>query len=275
MSEVYLREDLQAAWNGVDVFDAAFALQGEEYRAVAMRRTIRTHIGDRAYFAKLHEGVGWDEIFKNLLTLKLPVIGAENEYRACRHLEAAGISAPRVGAYGKQGRNPAYVRSFIVTDELAGRESLEDLTNRWPEEAPTPRQKRALTMAVARFAKDFHAAGVIHRDFYICHLLLDRHKYAEGEIDLAVLDLHRAQIHSDIPRRWLLRDLAALLFSTLDLPLDRRAWLRFVRVYRNRPLKEVFETEGKFWEAVYNRALKLYRKGTESGLMSGGFSDER
>ena len=32
-----------------------------------------------------------------------------------------------------------------------------------------------------------------------------------------------------LPQRWRLRDLAALLFSTLDLGYSRRDWLRFVR----------------------------------------------
>ncbi|MDA1075557.1 MAG: lipopolysaccharide core heptose(I) kinase RfaP [Proteobacteria bacterium] len=271
MSEVYLREDLQAAWRDRDIFDAAFDLEGEVYRAVATRRTLRTCIDGKVYFAKLHMGVGWDEIFKNLVTLKLPVIGAENEYRACRHLEEHGIQAPRVAAYGRRGGNPARVRSFVITDELAGRESLEDLTNRWFDDPPHPARKRALVMAVAGFARRFHGAGVIHRDFYICHLLLDVKKFTQNVVDLAVLDLHRAQIHTRIPRRWLIRDLAALLFSTLDLPLSRRAWLRFVRVYRARPLREVFAEEGVFWEAVYQRALMLYRKAGKTGLVKGYF----
>ena len=78
-------------------------------------------------------------------------------------------------------------------------------------------------------------------------------------------------MYTNIPQRWLLRDLAALLFSTLDLSLDLRAWLRFIRIYRSRPLQEVFAEEGDFWRNVYKRALLLYEKGQRKGLVKGNF----
>src|SRR5690606_36719658 len=90
-----------------------------------------------------------------------------------------------------------------------------------------------------------------------------------GEPDLAVIDLHRARIHGRIPERWLRRDLAALLFSVLELPLTRRDWFRFLRVYRGRPLRAVLEQEGDFWRRVHRRALALYRKGRRKGLVGG------
>ena len=45
------------------------------------RRSASPSMGSH-YFAKIHHGVGWREILKNLLHLKLPVLGAENEWRA-------------------------------------------------------------------------------------------------------------------------------------------------------------------------------------------------
>ena len=95
--------------------------------------------------------------------------------------------------------------------------------------------------------------------------------WQQGDVRLAVLDLHRAQIHRSIPEKWLLRDLAALLFSTLDLGLSRRAWLRFVRIYRDRPLQEVFAQEGGFWARVQARAEALYAKGATKGLVDGSY----
>ena len=167
--------------------------------------------------------------------------------------------------------SPASRFSFVICDALDGYESLEDIIERWEQTPPSPQEKRLLTEAVAEFAKTLHQAGVIHRDFYVCHLFAEIEPYARGEVRLAVIDLHRAQIHSEIPQRWLLRDLAALLFSTLDLPLDSRAWFRFIRVYRGRPLQEVFAEEGDFWRSVYQRALSLYKKGKRKGLVKGYF----
>ena len=273
MSALYLRPDLAAAWGEDGLFERMAGLDGEVYRAVANRRTLRVVAGGRAYFAKIHGAVGWGEIVKNLLTLRLPVVGARNEFEACRHLERAGVAAPTVAAFGERGANPARRFSFVVCDALEGRESLEDLSNRWDREPPAPRELRRLVMAVAAFARALHGAGVAHRDFYICHLLLDVAGYRAGRVELAVIDLHRAQIHRRIPRRWLRRDLAALLYSVLDLPLSRRAWLRFLRVYRNRPLRQVMAEEGAFWDSVYRRALALYRKGQRRGLVKGRFPE--
>jgi heptose I phosphotransferase len=255
-----------------DLFAQMARLQGEVYRAVANRRTLRFEVGGRAYFAKIHQGAGWAEIFKNLLTLRRAVTGARNEFIACRRLEQCGVPAPTVAAFGERGRNPARRFSFIVCDALEGRESLEDLTHPWLETAPSLLEKRRMVLAVAATARAMHDAGVIHRDFYICHLLARR--LPDATMDLAVIDLHRAQVHDQIPRRWLLRDLAALLFSVLDLPLTRRDWLRFVRAYRGRGLREVLRDEGEFWQAVYQRAERLYRKGRRKGLVHDRFQPQ-
>ncbi|MFU8815407.1 MAG: lipopolysaccharide core heptose(I) kinase RfaP [Pseudomonadales bacterium] len=273
MRDAFLREDLQRLWGREGLFERVHNLDGQVYRAVADRRTLRFEAGGRAFFAKIHQGAGWGEIVKNLLTLRWPVVGARNEFEACLHLARVGVPAPTVAAFGERGWNPAGRFSFVVCDALEGRESLEDLTLRWDAEPPSGLQQRQLVMAVAEFARALHAAGVVHRDFYICHLLLDTAAYASGRVDLAVIDLHRAQIHQPPPQRWLRRDLAALLFSTLDLPLSRRAWLRFLRVYSGRPLREVIRDDGRFWASVERRALALYRKGRRKGLVRDRFRE--
>ncbi len=271
MSQLYLRDDIARAWAGDDPFQRAADLRGEVYRAVANRRTLRFEAAGRPYFAKVHGGVGWGEILKNLVTLRLPVLGAGNEFLACRHLAAAGVPAPTVAAFGERGWDPARRFSFVICDALEGRESLEDLTARWHRSPPVGRERRRLVLAVAAFARAFHGAGVVHRDFYICHLLVDRAAYARGVVDLAVIDLHRAQVRRRVPGRWLRRDLAALLYSVLDLPLSERDWLRFVRAYRNRPLPQIMREEGHLWRSVRRRADALYRKGVRKGLVQGRY----
>jgi heptose I phosphotransferase len=272
---LFLRSDIAALWGDDDPFERVVAWQGETYRAVATRRTQRVVAGGRAYFSKIHWGVGWAEIVKNLVTLRLPVIGARNEFEACRHLAQAGVPAPTVAAFGERGVNPAQRFSFVVCDALEGRESLEDLAARWHTALPTATDKRCLVRAVAHFARALHGAGVVHRDFYICHLLLDREAWAQGRAALAVIDLHRAQIRQNIPRRWLRRDLAALLFSVLELPLSRRDWLRFLCAYRGQPLRHILVQEGAFWAGVERRALALYRKGRRKGLVAGSYQPGR
>lgn len=266
MAESYLREDV-APFLEDDPVRRAWAMEGEVVRAVAGRQTLRIELGGRVYYLKRHQGVGLAEILKNWLVGKRPILGARNEYIACRHLEAAGLTAPRVAAYAEDDAPAPSRASFVLTDELAGYEDLKVKTLRWLEAAPTPFEKRRLLIRIADFARRFHAAGLVHRDFYLCHLL----EHPDADLDLGVLDLHRALIFDEIPENWRLKDLAALLYSSLDLPVSRLSWLRFVRIYTGRPLQVTFAEEGDFWEGVYARALKLYRKGQRKSLTRGNF----
>ena len=66
----FVRSDIATCWGDTPPCAAARELSGEVFRDVADRRTLRVEIGRRGYFAKLHFGVGWAEILKNLLTLR-------------------------------------------------------------------------------------------------------------------------------------------------------------------------------------------------------------
>lgn len=266
MAEHYIRDDVAPYFEN-DPVRSAWAMQGEIVRDVAGRQTLRVELGGGVYYLKRHQGVGLSEILKNWLVGKRPVLGARNEYEACRHLQARGLTAPRVAAFAEEDALAPARSSFLLTDELAGFEDLKVKTLRWLEVAPSPVEKRRLLMRVADFARRFHEAGLVHRDFYLCHLL----EHPDAGLELAVLDLHRALIFEEIPRGWRLKDLAALLYSSLDLPVSRLSWLRFVRVYTGRPLQEVFAEDARFWQDVYSRALKLYRKGERKSLTNGNF----
>ena len=265
----YLREEIKTLWQGQDPLDAAFALEGEVFRDVPGRRTLRVVLGGKAYFVKLHYGVGWSEVIKNWLQFKWPVIGATNEYEACRALFEEQIAAPRPAAFAVSSGSIAARRSFVLCDELAGYTSLEDLTDDWTQQPPSPITRQRYLYAVARFARKFHQAGFIHRDFYICHLLADDKALSRGDVSLAVLDLHRARRFAQVPRRWLKRDLAALLFSRLDLGFSQRDWLRFIALYSDKPLRDELRENASLWRAVRARADKLYSEGLRKGTVKG------
>lgn len=268
---IWLREEIEQAWHGQDPLEIAFAMEGEVYRDVPGRRTLRVVLGSRVYFLKLHYGVGWREVLKNWMVGKRPVIGAYNEFDACQALATLGVPAPVPAAYASSGGNPASRRSFVLCDALLDRTSLEDVTNAWHTEAPSPLVRLRMLRSVATFARTFHGHGFIHRDFYICHLLADNAALNAGRFDLAVLDLHRARRFERIPRRWLLRDLAALLFSVMDLNFSQRDWLRFVRLYSGKSLRALSADEWRLWRDVLKRAEKLYQRGQRKGLVAGHY----
>ncbi|MDZ5604096.1 lipopolysaccharide core heptose(I) kinase RfaP [Pseudomonas sp. RP23018S] len=256
-----LAEPFKQLWAGRDPFEAVEALEGEVYRELEGRRTLRTEVAGAGYFVKIHRGIGWGEIFKNLFSAKLPVLGAGQEWRAIGRLHEAGVPTMTAVAYGERGSNPATQHSFIVTEELAPTISLEDFSLDWRQQPPAPALKHALIAEVARMTGTMHRAGVNHRDCYICHFLLHTDRpITPGTLKLSLIDLHRAQTRARISRRWRDKDLAALYFSALDIGLTPRDKLRFLRAYFQRPLRQVLRDEAALLSGLEHKAQKLYAR---------------
>ena len=89
---IELSPDLSTIKGAPATFDAFLALEGEIFRQVGERKTLRFVAGNRGYFIKIHAGVGWREIFKNLFQGRLPVLGAKNEVRAIERLTTGRTS---------------------------------------------------------------------------------------------------------------------------------------------------------------------------------------
>lgn len=257
----FLAEPFASLWAQQDIFAAAEALQGEVYRELEGRRTLRTEVKGRGYFVKIHRGIGWGEIIKNLLSAKLPVLGARNEYLAIRRLQEAGVDTMTAVAFAERGSNPARQHSFIITEELAPTISLEDYCMDWPRQAPAFGLKRALLERVAEMTGRMHRAGVNHRDCYICHFLLHTDSPVQPDnLRVSLIDLHRAQSREQTPIRWRNKDLAALYFSALDIGLTHRDKLRFLRAYFDQPLRQILHEEADLLSWLENRAAKLYAR---------------
>lgn len=257
---IYLNPDFQALWSGKDPFAEAFRLEGEVFRSVKSRRTFRFELNGKGYFAKVHRGTGWREIFKNLLQFKQPVLSARNEYEAIRKLEQLGVATMNVAAFGERGKNPAKIESFIITEELTDTVSLEDLCRDWKSSPPPFALKKALIEYAADVVRTLHRNGVNHRDCYICHFLLDCSRDWRAGINAPLIDLHRAQIRKKTPRRWAVKDVAGLYFSAMDAGLTPRDRFRFMKIYSGQPLHEELKTNAAFWRSVEKTARRLYAK---------------
>ncbi|OLU24556.1 lipopolysaccharide core heptose(I) kinase RfaP [Pseudomonas sp. PA15(2017)] len=257
-----LAEPFKSLWDGKDAFEAVEGLQGQVYRELEARRTLRTEVNGQGYFVKIHRGVGWGEIVKNLITARLPVLGAGQEWTAIQRLHEAGVSTMTAVAYGERGSNPAQQHSFIITEELAPTVDLEQLTLTWLEQPPALLLKRALVRRVAQMTGRMHAAGVNHRDCYICHFLLHTDKpFDADDFRLSVIDLHRAQVRNAVPKRWRNKDLAGLYFSALHIGLSRRDLLRFIKIYfgvvDSRPLRQILHDEATLLRWLQGKADRL------------------
>ena len=259
---IEIAEELLPCASGEQAFDQLMHMDGEMFRELPAegRRTLRFRCEGRSYFIKIHRGVGWREIFKNLFSLRLPVISARNEWRAIERLEQLGILTTPLVARGERGWNPARRESFVVTRDLGKTISLEDLTADWREQPPAPALKWGLVRETARIARTLHEHGINHRDFYLCHFLLDLHQPPDPARPLLYLiDLHRVQLRRRTPRRWLVKDIGGLYFSALDVGLTRRDVYRFLRAYFQKPLREVLQNEAGLLAEFTARAIQNYR----------------
>jgi len=250
----------------VDVFDYIMQLDGEIFRKVASRRTLRFELGGKRYFLKAHYGVGWKEIFKNLTQLKLPVISARNEWLAIRRLEQLGVATMKLVACGERGCNPATRQSFVITEALEETQSLEDFCGDWEQHPPAGkaaiRLKRELIRRIATVSRIMHSNGMNHRDYYICHFLLDVSAdvlaVPPDSLRLSLIDLHRVQLRKQTPERWIVKDIGGLYFSSMRIGLTHRDVYRFMQVYRDKPLRITLDEDARFWSRCRLRAYSLY-----------------
>jgi heptose I phosphotransferase len=258
---LYLDKRFKEIWRSADPYKELETAEGKIYRKIKSRRTFQTTLNGKSYFVKMHLGVGWSEIFKNIFQLKIPVTSAKNEWNAIHKLEELEIATMKAVAYGKKGTNPANIKSFIVTEDLIDTTSLEDFCKDWATARPEFGLKIKLISEVAKVARVLHQNGVCHRDFYICHFLLHKPSLSRTDIPkLFIIDLHRALIKSKLGKRWIKKDISGIYYSAMNIGLTKRDLLRFMRYYSQKELRETLTIEAKFWKNVHQRARSMYKK---------------
>ena len=204
-----------------DTFNTLMQMPGKAYRDVRGRKTIQVALGEKSYFVKQHFGVGWAEIFKNLIIFKKPILGAMTEVNAIQKLSAIGIPTTPLVAYGQQGCNPATIQSFVMTEDLGDIVTLEEVCADWPSYSDS--FKQALMRARAELASKLHGAGFCHRDFYLCHIVLKKQdvNFKSSSIkNLHLIDLHRMQQGQLSSGNTVMKDIAGLYFSAMQCGLN-------------------------------------------------------
>ena len=80
-----------------------------------------------------------------------------------------------------------------------------------------------------------HSSGINHRDYYICHFLLDVSADVQSvppsSIRLSLIDLHRVQLRRRTPARWIVKDIGGLYFSSMRIGLTWHDIYRFMSEY--------------------------------------------
>lgn len=253
--DLWVRPDLAEIFGGLD-FEAFLGLGAEHVRSGpdGARHTSRFTRAGRSFYLKVHSGVGWAEIAKCWLQGKRAVVDAWPEAEALLKLAELELAAPRLAAFGLRGRDPARRRSFVVTEGLEDTLDLAELLAREP--APAFPLRRRLARELGRIVGRLHAAPLAHRDLYLTHFRVRR--APDGDLELFLIDLHRAHVARGPSGSWRRKDLGALRYSTLALAVTRGDCARFWRAYRSElTVSPSRAREHRLRQAVEERARTL------------------
>lgn len=162
------------------------------------------------------------------------------EWEHLQWASAAGVRVPRSLA-AAEWRGPGFrLQSFLAIEELAGMLPLH-------EAVPLARErlnanefftwKRRLISELVRLVCLLHGRSAFHKDLYLCHFYLSEdscHQLPETfENQVVAIDFHRLARHSWLTRYFQAKDLAQLLYSTVDVDgIDDRDRLRFWHRYQ-------------------------------------------
>lgn len=148
------------------------------------------------------------------------------EWAWMQRLEHDGIACPRRIALGESMRGRREHRSAILIEAVGGR-SLESWACRTP--SPPRRQVRKIMQLTANLVGRFHGAGYVHRDLYLAHIFVTPD--GEHPAGVTLIDLQRVFRPTCCRLRWIVKDLAALNYSTPSTLVSRSDRLRWLKQY--------------------------------------------
>lgn len=190
---------------GLVNLEACLAFEGGEVvkSAVPGRETLRFTCGDETFYMKRIQGRGWRDVF--------------NEARLLGRLHEKGLPVPEPVAFGLRMR-----RGVLLTRALPEGRTLEEIV---VHGNPDREELSRLAREAAALVRKLHDHGVNHRDLYLGHVLVG------GDGNLYLVDLGRAEKRVRVPRRRVVKDLAALDFSTPGRVADDTLRREFLETY--------------------------------------------
>ena len=194
------------------------------------------------------------------------------EWRNFLEFQSAGLPTATPVAAGVRYLANGDCESFLMTLRLDGYLPLDQyIAARFaqPLSRNALHEKRSLIRAVAELASKMHGAKFNHQDFYLCHIFARFD--ADTGPDLRIIDLQRVGRTRYPARRWIVKDLAQLHYSSLALPLSRFDRLRFVHYYansrpRSRLRRKLLAPVLRKARAIEKHDVKLRSQETQGGL---------
>jgi tRNA A-37 threonylcarbamoyl transferase component Bud32 len=203
------------------------------------------------YLKRHRRGSVWEAV-KELLRGRRPTSAAAHEWNAISKVRAAGVETMTPVALGERRRFPWRGPSFILTAEVGGRR-LEDYVQLLYGKF---REKRGIITALADCARRLHGAGLNHRDLYLSHVFLQN----SGP---ALIDLQRVESNARGRNRWVVKDLAALNYSSPAPVVSRADRMRFLHRYLG---VTTLDARGKaFLKRIHRKTERIRRHDLKKG----------
>jgi len=160
---------------------------------------------------------GIKELVKRWIIRRSRYGAGSYDFLGAQRLAEKGVAVPRPIAYGQISNWLGEKRSFAIIEELPGSDSLERLLPNWNQkkkEYALLRDKKELIRQTAHLVRQLHQSGYNHRDLYLSHIFLSRD--GKGCERLNLIDLQRVFQPLILKRRWQVKDLAQLYYSSRD-----------------------------------------------------------
>lgn len=261
---IWLAETIKPLFSGNEqmVFEQIMTLQGTTKRKVDSRETLflETSIGT-IYIKRFHKAE-YGEAIADLVRLKEPILGAMNEVKNIQLLEQLGIRTTPLLGYGSERRG-LKIRSFMITAAVPPSFALDQMFPGGTLDSLDFSLKLRIIREVGEMVRSMHQAGINHRDLYLNHFRIPRKVVENGsandQVPLYLMDLHRAMRSKKVSFRWLVKDLGALYFSTMDTYLTQTDRYRFLQVYFGKSdLRTILEENSTLLLSARKRAERMY-----------------
>jgi hypothetical protein len=140
-----------------------------------------------------------------------PYQEAISEWDNITELAGQGMNVPEALAVG-WGQIKKHATAFVMMKEVPGQQADHFIEKNF--QGPNDPELKLFVEQLAVFAAQFHKLGYNHRDFYLCHTFVK--KEADSYL-FHLIDLQRVQKRKLLRRRWIVKDLAQLNYSALNL----------------------------------------------------------
>lgn len=185
---------------------------------------------------------------------------AQVEWSWLMRLRRLDIRVPEPVACGARKLGPLERCSVLLTAELPG-ESLEKWLPAHVSDL-SPSARVHLMEALADLAGRLHGAGLVHRDLYLSHIFV--HWQTSDRCTLSLLDLQRVMAPGLRRRRWLVKDLAALNYSTPPAAASRTDRLRWLKMYLR--ISKPVGDQRSLIRAIESKTKRIARHSAKRGL---------